>query len=306
MKKLLAILLCAVMLLSACALAEGRQITVKNVALTSNGTVALDLSALEAVIDVAAEGEAAGARLDITANGSSLGSVVAALVGQEALLQINAMTSSAYALDVSGLDLSSVTSSVENVMAEDNGAAFDAVLAQLDGIVTDGGVTTLNGMDYQTTLISISEEQMAALIAAAAEQNASVAEQMDGMSVSLSGAYYDAEGSDIVDASMSFDYDGEQMEVGVYAEYTKGEAGNDLLSLNLTVTADGESFGLNFDVVIANGDSAWLPTSIGDAVLLSVDEAAAEDGPVMTDLQNLAQSVLLGAMTAISGQLTAE
>lgn len=301
MKKLFVILLSVMMLLSTCALAEGMQFTLKNVVLETNGEMVLDLTGLEAVAAIAATDGTVGGSLDIYGNGSNLGGVVLAAIGRQALIQMNGGNS--YVVDLPEVDLSSVKDQIED--ATDGKVDVSELIAKFDGIATDGGVATVNGVEYQTTLIKVSEAQMAELLAKGSEVSDEV-EDLEDIAASMEGAFYDGEGSDILDLTINMVANDRPVELSVNVEHTE-DSGAHLVALNLTGWVDDESFGISADVEITEtAGESWLPTDIGGAVELSLDELADSDGPLAQDAMAMAQSIAMSALSVVfSNQMAA-
>lgn len=306
MKKLVAILLTLAMLLGVCAMAEGRQLIMKDVVIAANGAVVMDLTGLEAVIDVAAEDGAAGLRLSINGNGNPLGTLAMAVLNEkEALLQVNA---NGYGVDLTSVqvDMSQVEEMVQQAMANMNSEKIGSVLENYDEIVTDGGVTTLDGVDYQTTLISISEEQMAELVTEL--PNFTPNANLDNLHASVNGAFYDGEASDIVELAIAFQIDEAAANITVHADHIVGggENGGNLLMLDIAVEAEDQSFGATATFEAVSGvDGAWLPKELGGAPLLTVDDFSDAEGPVVADIISAGQMMVIGAMGIIAGNAAA-
>ncbi len=102
MKKLLAILLSALMLLSAFAAAEGGSVTLGNVQVSANGEMLLDLSGLELVLAAAESDAGLGLRLALNYGAGSADEAVVWLGGTELALKASFL-SDAYFMDVGAL-----------------------------------------------------------------------------------------------------------------------------------------------------------------------------------------------------------
>ena len=182
MKKVLAMLLAVLMLISACAVAEsvGGQLIVRDALIDLGGGQELDLSGLDLILAVAANDEQAGLRLALEGAGQSALNAVA-VIGMEMLT-----------FHVDGLsDVYSISYEDLMAMAEEFGgeieapAAFEAgfaVGASVDempaelaklvadaseifaGSVTYVGTETIDGVEYEAVQISVGEEGMAVLL----------------------------------------------------------------------------------------------------------------------------------------------
>lgn len=164
MKKLLAIFLCAALLLSACALAEGGELTLSNIQLKVNGSP-VDLSGIDLRLAYAKDGENTGARLAIDGNGEELASLTASLRGEELLLAA-AGVSSVYALSVESEQSDTETEALSFTEQELNElkALWDGWREEVRAACTELASEESAGTAYKSYAISASEEQNAALL----------------------------------------------------------------------------------------------------------------------------------------------
>ena len=328
MKKLLAVLLAAVMLLSASALAESGRVTVKNIVVAADDQYVFDLTGFEAVIEGSVGDESAGLRVDFSANGS-LGGVVAALLGQQLLVQFNGAGSNIYGMNLADFGIENAMRSLESIQAAGTGAASAEIVATVsalfEGSVTDGGVTQIEGMDFDTALVEITEDQFDALFQMILEQAAAynsqaytndAAELLDKVAVSMSGAIYTNETVKVIDltAFADMDEEGVQGAVNLYAVYVaEGAEDGDLLSLAVTVfQGDQAILGASADFEFAaTSDTSWMQLDAGKAVDIQELIAAGEfESTLTTEFARLSTVVSTGAMSVIyanlAGQLSAQ
>lgn len=161
MKKLLAILLCAALLLSACAFAEGKELTLSNIQLKANGSP-IDLSGIDLRLAYARDGESTGARLAIDGNGAELASLTASLQGDKLLLAA-AGISSVYALGVEREQSDTETVFFTEQDLSDLKAVWDGWREEVKAACTELESEESAGTACKNYEISISEEQSAAL-----------------------------------------------------------------------------------------------------------------------------------------------
>ncbi|MGN1005436.1 MAG: hypothetical protein ACI4O8_02860, partial [Aristaeellaceae bacterium] len=93
MKKLLAILLAAMLLLTACAVAEaGGQVVINDLVVYMNEGQSLDLSGIDFVLAAAGNGSEAGVRVAVEANGSSVANAIASLGAEQLELRVDGLS----------------------------------------------------------------------------------------------------------------------------------------------------------------------------------------------------------------------
>lgn len=161
MKKLLAIFLCAVLLLSACAFAEGKELTLNNIQIDANGNP-IDLSGIDLRLSYAEDGENSGARLAIDGNGAELANLTASLQGNELLLAATGL-SKVYVLtldDAAGEQKEQESVAFTEQDLNDFLAVWNAWLADFEASMVPTGTEEIDGATYQNYSISISAEQL--------------------------------------------------------------------------------------------------------------------------------------------------
>lgn len=325
MKKLLAVLLTVVMLLSACAMAEGIQVTVGNIVVCENGQALADLTGFDAMLTFAAEDGLGGVNAHFDLGGTELCNVLLAMIGQQVLLEANVSGSqvAAYYLDLNTLmgvlgqniDLNMIQESIGEALAgDDSPIAFPEELAAelLAGCISDGGVNQIGGVDYETTLVEISPEQMRTLLEAVLEMlvangNTSLEEAEEALEalesgeieLSLSGAIYTGSDSGII--NMTLYVDGEDVDDAVAVSfYLDGrESGDGLLfSVSLEAASGDESYSLDLDVSFEKlSDTSWLPLDVDGAVdILTVEDLESE---LTESFMGVGQTILMGAVYAM-------
>lgn len=161
MKKLLAIFLCAVLLLSACAFAEGKELTLSNIQIDANGNP-IDLSGIDLRLSYAKDGESSDARLAIDGNGAELANLTVSLQGDELLLAATGL-SKVYALtldDAAGEQEEQDGIAFTEQDLNDFLAVLNAWLADFEASMVPAGTEEIDGATYQNYSISISAEQL--------------------------------------------------------------------------------------------------------------------------------------------------
>ena len=309
MKKLLAMLLAALMLISACAVAEeaaGGKLVIRDVVINL-GDETLDLSGIGLTLAMAGD-EAQGAlNLAVDAAGTSVLNAIAAFDAEQLTLRADGI-SDVYALSYEDLfnmiveaaggaeELEAFVGGFESGVSAGMSAADGEMPAEVAALVehaaeiipnsiSDGGTTTIDGVEYTVIEIDISEEQMDVLlddVAAIADVYAadnlkesgydSYAQLFDEqqLRVSVNGAVYAGE-TDII---VSIDMDAitadmsEPETVGVYAVITS-DAENGVVDVDAhfyTGAEDArEDFGaLTASYVEMDGEFAAIELSIYD------------------------------------------
>lgn len=325
MKKLVAVLLCVAMLLGTCALGEVAQFTLKNIVITADGE-ATDLTGFDTILTAGAEGEQGGLKLSFELNGSPVASVLLAMLGQQILLELDAGDSQerAYYVDMNVLlgllgqqiNLQTILESIGESVAGDESATamFGGQLSGVfEGCASDGGVTQIDGVDYSVTQIEVSAEQMRAAIEALIDvleqQGTYDTEKAEEVlnnffsydqEYTVSGAYYEGEGSDILDLTLDMSVSGVSgiFNGRLYAIAIDRDDGK-LVQLNLTAKAADEEYALSLDFEAAKlDDISWLPADIGNAAdILTLGEDLQEK--LTADASALGQAILMGAVSAI-------
>lgn len=227
MKKLLAILLCCMMLVSACAFAEGGELLINNIVVnmidpTTEEATAIDLTGIDLKLAVGSEGENAGLRVTVGGNGADIASIVAAVNAGKLLLGATGI-SDVYALDleetVSAAGVPVDEGMALNLSDEDLmelAAIGQTAMMVIAGSVADAGAEEIEGVLYQNYAIEITEESVDSVllpaldfvdshpeIAAMLEVDESLraAYEASGMKASVSGVFSISE----VDLSGSLD-----------------------------------------------------------------------------------------------------
>ena len=329
MKKLLAVLLTAVMLLSACALAEGRQITLGNVMLLTNGDVIGDFSDFTAELQYAADGDRGGVNLSLNYTGEELCSVLLAMLGSQIVLQINADNArSAYYLDLTALlgvlgesiSLDMIVDSFSEALAG-SGSPFSALGEQLGAVladsVIDGGVTDIGGEEYNMLIIDVSAEQMRALIegfidmlvANGTYTQAQAEETMNnffslGQEISLNGAIYGNADSGIINLTCYVAAPGLDAPIAVNF-FVMGSGNNEagyLFNVSLEASDGENSYGVAFNIAAEKlYDVSWLPENVGGATdILTVEDI---ESTLTKDFETLAEAAVnrwLHIMTGVA------
>lgn len=271
MKKMLAMLLAVLMLISACAVAEsaGGQLIVRDVVIDMGGGQQLDLSGLDLILAVAANDEQAGLRLALEGAGQSALNAVA-VIGMEMLTFHVDGLSDVYSISYADLMAmaeefggeSEVPSAFEAGFAA--GAAGDEMPAELEKLVADAseifagsityaGTETIDGVEYEAVQISVGEEGMAVLL-----DDLVVfldAYGQDG----LEGSGYDSFKAMFDDAQLTMQVDGKlytndtdviaDIDVKAFAE---GDPEPETLNIYAEITADAET--AEFDVALSEAD----------------------------------------------------
>ena len=309
MKKLLAMLLAALMLITACAVAEeaaGGKLVIRDVVINL-GDETLDLSGIGLTLAMAGD-EAQGAlNLAVDAAGTSVLNAIAAFDAEQLTLRADGI-SDVYALSyedlfnmiveaaggdeeleafVGGFEsgVSAGMSAADGEMPAEVAALVEHATEIIPNAVSDGGTTTIDGVEYAVIEIDISEEQMDVLlddVAAIADVYAadnlkesgydSYAQLFDEqqLRVSVNGAVYAGE-TDII---VSIDMDAitadmsEPETVGVYAVITS-DAENGVVDVDAhfyTGAEDArEDFGaLTASYVEMDGEFASIELSVYD------------------------------------------
>jgi len=167
--RILALALCTVMLLSAGALAAGKEISLENVAIVIDGTQKLDLSGVGLNLGFVSDADGAGMHIGLSAGDESVLDIQACLRGD--VLQIAADG----VKDVYSMNLADLATAMQTQMpaggfaysASDRTAAMalveqaKEVLAQS---VTPDGEVELDGIVYSVYNVSVSAEQVQGLL----------------------------------------------------------------------------------------------------------------------------------------------
>ena len=189
MKKILAVLLAMLMLISACAMAEeasGGQLIVRDVVIDMGEGGTLDLSGVDLKLALAGDEAQTALRLALDAAGASVLNVIAAFDEEQLTLRADGI-SDVYALSyedlfnmiveaaggdeeleafVGGFEsgVSAGMSAADGEMPAEVAALVEHAAEIIPNSVSDGGTTTIDGVEYTVIEIDISEEQMDVLL----------------------------------------------------------------------------------------------------------------------------------------------
>jgi len=244
MKKVLSILLCALMMFMGSAMAASQEITIGNVMFYSGDQVMLDLSGIELKLGLGENEEYAGVMAGLAANGETLVEAVAALGAENILLGMTGI-SDYYSINLQQVmemlqaELEASGMSMEDLMGEltagvsamQDTAALENIVTVVENIMTtsmaDGGTEEIEGVTYQIVTMTVTEEQMDELLKAiVAAVDAYVPEAADGtgydslveafeaggMYSSMEGAIYMGDTDVIADFYQVLGYEGEEDE----------------------------------------------------------------------------------------------
>ena len=265
MKKILAVLLAVLMLISACAMAEGAtggQLIVRDVVIDLGGGETLDLSGVDLTLAVAGDDVQTALRLALDAAGANVLNAIAAFDSEQMTLRADGI-SDVYALsyedlialieeaagDVdlseafqSGFDAGVAVGMSDGEMPEELVTLIDHATEILPNTISDGGVETIDGVEYTIIEIDVDEDRMALLLDDLAALLDVYAQ--DG----LADSGYDSYRQMFEDANLRMTVDGE-----VYVAETEivasinvnalvaDETEPETLNINLDITEDVEN-----------------------------------------------------------------
>lgn len=272
MKKLLAILLAAMLLLTACAVAEaGGQVVINDLVVYMNEGQSLDLSGIDFVLAAAGNGSEAGVRVAVEANGSSVANAIASLGAEQLELRVDGLS------DVYSIRYEDLIAMIERETGEtglleklqsglsgmSNGAqaladvqaAIGVVVQNLYGIATPAGTEDIDGVEFEAYDLSISEETMAEMIYAWIDVLDSYAQQ------GLEGTGYDSYRQMFDEADLHMSVDGKIYEaaeeiiasIDVNA-FVAGETEPETLNIYVDYTEDMEEETSEYYVVFSGVD----------------------------------------------------
>lgn len=190
MKKILALVLAALMLLSAFAVAEapigGKQLTIKDIAVDAGGA-SLDLSGLDLILACAENGEQSGLRLALEGAGASILNAIAAVDSEQIAFTVDGL-SDTYAISLADMQAMaeaqggmsgafqdgfnagfSFGTDLVTEEAEAAGALIERAAEMISGGMTPADPQTIDGVEYEVTDVAISEDQIAELLDGLAE-----------------------------------------------------------------------------------------------------------------------------------------
>ena len=210
MKKLLSVLICVAMLLTACAFAEGSQLTISNVSLTAGDGSSLDFSGIDLRLAAADNEAGGGLRVALGANGEEVISGVASINEQGVVLAMDGL-SNAYTISVDDImtmlaedpdfqqmmQLMAAMDFTEQDLVE-LVAIFETFMANVQGSISETGTEEIDGASYQTYAVNFGEEGYDALFGGLAalldKHPALVGMIMDGTGYNTVTEAYEASG----------------------------------------------------------------------------------------------------------------
>ncbi len=180
MKKLLALLVALLMILSAFGVAEelpvgGKQLTIKDVVVQLGGGQTLDLSGIDLVLAAAANDEQVGLRLAMEGAGANILNAIMAIDDSQMAFHVDGL-SDVYAISMEDLARmmeqtgapGAFQSGFNAGFSEEDMAAIEALMERVSEIsancVTPAGTETIDSVEYQVFDIVISEEQMTEIL----------------------------------------------------------------------------------------------------------------------------------------------
>ena len=324
MKKILALLLSVMMLLTACAVAEGadKHLVLSDI-IVAAGPETLDLTGLNIEFDVADE----GCRLHVDAAGQTYAEIILGLVSNtEAVLKMAGLSSGAEA--VYGIDLSVLAANSTDLLGELTESLNPEDMAALLQAVQSGEVSVVqNGANF-----SIEGDYEALLANSIAEETAEFDEltcQVNGNTVTVPAGEYAVTtvtlDNDTIIALLNMLYtDGEPTNAGdqlaalgaavtVYAQACKGEHMN-TMELNIGLSTEDGDFTLSIavtELVDAEAYAIALGLNLDDesyAISLTASQGAHDDGWVIPGTNGaimLTDMSLDEAMSALEDGATA-
>ena len=270
MKKLLSVLICVVMLLTACAFAEGSELTISNVAITMGEESTIDLSGIDLHLAAADNEAGGGLRIALGANGEEVISAVASINEQGIALAMDGLSSS-YTVSMEDImamlaedpdfqqlmQLIAALDFTEQDLVELLGI-IETFMANVDASISETGSEEIDGVTYQTYAINFGEEGYDALFGGLAalldKHPALVGMIMDGTGYSTLGEAYEASGfrmraeGGMVSSESEVEIDltgyastadGEEVAVNGYGYMVVGadeEAGVEMLDMSLAMS----------------------------------------------------------------------
>lgn len=326
MKKLLAILMTLVMLLTTCAFAEsdtdGAKITLSDIVVYAGEAAMLDLTGLSLGVGVHVGEAGKGMQLTLGALENEVLALNMALAGKQLLLGMTGVTG-VYSVDIAataesmGVDVDAVSNlDVEEVMgkisAEDQMALMSLLMEAM--VVVQSGVTTgmtgeIDGVTCDVTTVEVAAESIKPLLEKAVVNSYLLEESgFESFSqmyneikpaIGVSGTILESEDSGVIDFVVNGSVmDGAQS--GQLKLYVKGEeAADDSVNLyiEIGVGAGEESYALGFNLnVVDENDGSWIPASDAPVDLLT----ALEDETQSQQLMLQAMSAAMGAMSQMA------
>ena len=284
MKKLLAVLLAVLMLISACAMAEGGfggKLVVKDVVIDMGGQV-IDLSGVGLTLALASDGTQGGLRMAVDAAGANVLNAILASDAEQMTLRADGI-SDVYAVRyedllnmlmeteggaefmdafISGFEagyqagLSVGTDMAQGEVPAEISALMEHAVEIISSAITIGDPETIEGVEYEVLNIAISEEQAGVLL----NDLAAIADVY--AKGQLAGSGYDSYGQLFDDAQLRLSVDGTvymaeantiaSINVNAFAE---DETESETLNIYADVTKDAENGAMDVYVALSEVDS---------------------------------------------------
>lgn len=326
MKKLLAMLLCAVMMFSCCAFAQ-EGITLKDIVLFEGDEVLLDLSGLGMRFETYRNenNDDLGLKIAFEASDQEALNLVLAYMGEKLLLSMSGV-SGVYSVDfdtlmelasdelggeaVSAMSDFEVKDVLKSEWIAESKALLEKAEEMLEDSEVDGAQVTIEGESYERSAISLSVEQCDELLLAACAIADKYATDLIGSEESLGdvyeqlnvdfvvdGEYFEGEAYDIVNGALSIVSEGVELAViTIYAEILEDEAADETgVYLEMELAFDTESYGMSLGLELTDDvNTAWMP----DAGVEAKDLLTALEDE--TQAQKLMTEAISAAMMALS------
>lgn len=326
MKKMIAMLLCAVMLLCSCAMAESYGVTMENIYVSQNDMMLVDLSNLGIVFEAAEEDgnfdlrvalEAAGEEaLALIVSGSADG-VLASMTGVSDVYGIDAATLEMLASSAAEMVTDQIPTESFELPQEEMEAVY--ALGERFGMAVMTGMGTqdpveIDGVTYEVMTLNVTEEALRPIIDDLAKLLDNYSEvladtgfesftdmvQKTDLQLSIVGELYAADDAGIVDLSIGMSMlDGSETAALAFSgSFAQGAAEDDFVSnlaLSLIVGEEDITFGM--DISGEEGSCDWAIPAGTEYVNIT---AAMENDAQMEKLSNEAMSALLMAVSSMA------
>lgn len=171
MKRFLSFMIAAIMLLSTCALAEGKALTIGNIMIGDNTGFEMDFSGVELKLSAAGNDTSAGVSAAVLANGEEAARAVLSLDENGIYLSANDIS------DVYSISADMIEMLIAEIIGDVNieemleayldeiAAAFESYSASLMECITDYGVQEYDGVEYQVYSVDLDHEHCMAAYA---------------------------------------------------------------------------------------------------------------------------------------------
>lgn len=303
MKKLLAVLLSVMLMVSACAFAEGMGVTVNNIQVDMGGGEVLDLSGLDLLLGYSGNETQGGAYIGLAGNGAEIiraniaaneEKILANLTGLSDTYSIS-MEEIAALLQASGVDLSSLTQGggLAGAMSQEDTMALMGIAMQAMGAVTgcmsDGGMVDIEGASYACTKIALTEDTIGAILNSVAAFVDTKPEVLASLGIPSATQFLAESG----------------LKIGVEGELLLGEA-DSILDLYLTVTNASNPEGSTVELygIMEPGAEPMIEgMAATDYTLIVAPEANGEFVEALTAFVSLNADPATGDFTAAFGGL---